>query len=71
MGASWGIGSPIAEGGVAATAGAGGAALITVLELIVCASDEALAAVLAAAAFGASCAGRAGAAGAVAVALKG
>ncbi len=46
-GASWGIGSPIAEGGVAATAGAGGAALIIVLESIVCASDDAVAGVFA------------------------
>ena len=45
IGASWGIGSPIAEGGVAATAGAGGAALITALELIDCASAEAAGAV--------------------------
>ena len=47
MGVSWGIGSPIADGGVAAMTGAGGAASITVLELIVCASDDAVAGVFA------------------------
>jgi hypothetical protein len=60
IGASSGNGSPIADGGVAAMTGAGGAALITALELIVCASNDALAALTFA---NGDCAGCAGAAG--------
>jgi hypothetical protein len=46
-GASSGSASPIAEGGVAAMTGAGGAALISVLESIACAREDAVAGVFA------------------------